>query len=309
MKFALLSAIIIIGVSSIESQGQSKCKMFDWREVEGTRTVCKNVYKEDLFLDQSVISKSTDLRIINSHFYHIDENMFEYFPLLKNLTIIDSQVKSIDSKAFSNLSNLELLDLSFNEISNLNENFSDDLQSLKHLIINDNFIRMMNPNSFSNLINLKSLKLKNNDLRSVDHQIFAKLSNVELIDISGNPLVVIYENAFDNCTSLKTLVLEITQADLIPESLLSNTSNVEFVYVLSERKVQHRFKKIVSERYEIFQVSDQEEDQRPMHLMKLNILSFVAFVLLCIFLLLTVMLRKMEARLLVRKDAEQISKN
>lgn len=309
IKYALLSAIILIGLKSIKSQDINKCKMFEWRSVNGVRTVCKNVYKEDLSSDQLVISKSTDLRIINSHFGNIDENLFKYFPSLKNLTIMDSEVKTIDKNAFSNLINLELLDLSYNEFSELNENFSEDLMSLKHLILNDNFIRIINSNSFSKLINLKTLKLKNNDLRSVDRQIFARLPNVEIIDLSGNPLIFINENAFDNCNSLKKLVLEITHEEIVPESLLSNSSNVEVIFVLSERKVQHRFKSIVSERLEIFSINP-DENHRPMHIMKLNVLSFIVFVLLCVFLLLAVMLRKMQlAHGIPRTNVEKIGKN
>lgn len=307
IKSALLSAIILFVLKSIKSQDVSNCKMFDWRGVTGTRIVCKNVYKDDLFLDQSVISKSTDLRIINSHFGNIDENIFKYFPSLINLTIIDSEVQTIDKNAFSNLINLELLDLSYNELYELNENFSDDLMSLNHLNLNDNFIRIIDSYSFSKLINLKSLKLKNNDLRSVDHKMFAKLSNVEIIDLSGNPLIFIRENAFDNCKSLKKLILEITQEELVPESLLSNSSKVEVVFVLSERRVQHRFKHIISERYQIFRINP-EENQRPMHVMKLNILSFVVFVLLCVFLLIAVMLRKMQLAH-VRKNVEHLGKS
>lgn len=307
MKYALLSSIIFIGLTSIESQDVSKCKNFDWRGVKATRTVCKNIFQDDISSDQSVISKSTDLRIINSHFSNIEQNFLENFPFLKNLTIIDSEVKTIDLNAFSNLTKLEFLDLSYNDLSDLKENFFEDLISLKHLTINDNFLRIIDSKSFSKLINLKSLKVKNNDLRSIDHHIFAKLSSVELIDISGNPLVIIEENAFDNCFSLKKLVLEITQAALLPESLLSNTSNIEIVFVLSERKIQHRFKNIVSARFEVFRI--QEENERPMQVMKLNILSFVVFVLLCVFLLLTVLLRKMELKQLVRKDVAEISKN
>lgn len=303
IKSALLSVIILIGLKSIKSQDVSKCKMFDWR---GT-TVCKNVYRDDLFLDQSVTSRSTDLRIINSHFGNIDENIFKYFPSLINLTIIDSEVKTIDKNAFSNLINLELLDLSYNEFYELNENFSDDLLWLNHLNLNDNFIRIIDSNSFYKLNNLQTLKLKNNDLRSVDAKIFSRLPTVEIIDLSGNPLIFISENAFDKCISLKKLVLEITQEELVPKSLLSNSSNVEVIFVLSERRVQHRFKHIINERYEIFRISP-EENQRPMHVMKLNILSFVVFVLLCVFLLLAVMLRRMQLAH-VRKNPEHIGKN
>lgn len=321
IKCALLSVIIIIGLKSIKSQGDKKCIMFDWREVNNQKikTVCNNVYKDVLSSNEYFISISTDLRIINSHFGTIDENIFKYSSSLKNLSIIDSEVRSIEKKSFSNLPNLESLDLSLNEIYEVNEYFFEDLLNLTELILNDNFIRIIDSYSFSNLINLKSLELKNNDLRSVDHTIFEGLTNVEIIDLSGNPLIFITENAFDSCNSLKRLVLERTEESLVPESLLSNSSNVEVIFVVSERKVQHRFKNIISQRYEIFRkemlslheehYDPEEEHPPPMNVMKLNLLSFVVFVLLFVFLLLTVLLRRMQLAHVMRKDLEHIGKN
>lgn len=299
MANLLILLILLIGANQLNAQ-YAQCSLVEWIASPYNQIgYCYNAYEEDLQIFKTTKSILKEFKLSHSHFRNIAANNFEGFTNLLNLTIHDSEIKSIEKHALSHFPNLEILDLSLNELYELNNHFFEDLTNLTDLILNDNFIRIIDSYTFSNLINLRNLELKNNDLHTIDRQLFAGLENVEIIDLSGNPILSIDNKAFDSCLSLKKIILEKTQENLITDSLSSIYSNIEINFVISERMVQHRFNMIMSEEFEDLKKElmkyQEEPTKRKMHsmaIMEVNKTSFGIFLILIGIVVITIVFKK-----------------
>ena len=86
-------------------------------------------------------------------------------------------------------SGLTILDLSYNQIRQLNNSNFKCLKNLSTLRLNNNLISSINSDSFSNLTNLNYLYLENNKLTDIPNFLFYKhLVNLRTIDLSSNLL-------------------------------------------------------------------------------------------------------------------------
>ena len=84
--------------------------------------------------------------------------------LLKELRIRHSKIPNIGRKTLWGLSGLEILDLSYNELSTVIEPNFDTLYSLRELYLNDNKIKSIVSAAFRHATKLQILSLANNQL-------------------------------------------------------------------------------------------------------------------------------------------------
>lgn len=74
--------------------------------------------------------------------------------------------------AFTNLTNLEIIRLSWNKVASIRKLTFDDLLSLKKLYLDNNRISFVHPEAFRGLIKLQLLDLSNNRLRQLHPDVF-----------------------------------------------------------------------------------------------------------------------------------------
>ncbi|XP_029345651.1 peroxidasin homolog isoform X12 [Acyrthosiphon pisum] len=101
---------------------------------------------------------------------------------------------------------IKVLDLSYNEIM--------DIESLAHLTeletlnLSNNNISELKHGAFANLSKLQSLMLSNNNISELKHGGFANLSELQILYLDNNKIENIETGAFNNLTSLKVLHLD-----------------------------------------------------------------------------------------------------
>ena len=89
---------------------------------------------------------------------------YQLLRLLKELRIRHSKIPNIGRKTLWGLSGLEILDLSYNELSTVIEPNFDTLYSLRELYLNDNKIKSIVSAAFRHATKLQILSLANNQL-------------------------------------------------------------------------------------------------------------------------------------------------
>ncbi|XP_037052372.1 toll-like receptor 6 [Bradysia coprophila] len=94
----------------------------------------------------------------------------------------------MDKHILENHSNLAHLDLSKNEIQNLDADVFESLTRLVLLDLSNNLIHNFNNNTFVNLVNLNYLNLSSNALSEIKTGSFATLFHLEILDLSNNKL-------------------------------------------------------------------------------------------------------------------------
>jgi len=118
---------------------------------------------------------------------------------------------------FENLSSLERLDLSNNNIKHLNGAvFSglgafSGLTKLTHLLMHNNEISDILPGTFENMSNLERLDLCYNEITEIMPSIFGDMSSLECLDLSNNNIKDLNCAVFTGLVKLKHLHLSANQ--------------------------------------------------------------------------------------------------
>ena len=95
------------------------------------------------------------------------------------------QIRNISPKAFEDVMGTILtLDLSFNNLTNINPAVFQKLSKLTRLNLGDNKLVHINPLLFDGLKNLFELKLKKCELQLIDHSLFKSLAKLNKLDLS-----------------------------------------------------------------------------------------------------------------------------
>ncbi|XP_008827177.1 leucine-rich repeat-containing protein 19 [Nannospalax galili] len=113
-----------------------------------------------------------------------DIRVLQMYSLLTELYLIENDITVLYNNSFSNLSNLELLNICRNSISIIQQDAFVGLNKLKQLHLCQNEILQLNPDMFVPLNNLKVLNLKGNLISYFDGP---QLLHLELIILYGNP--------------------------------------------------------------------------------------------------------------------------
>ena len=175
----------------------------------------------------NVFTNLIELNLSNCYIYNLNKNTFEYLTQLKSIDLSNNAISLIHFGLFEKNNNLrsvklqynllntishttfsvlEILDLSYNFISQLN-NGSINCSKLQILHLNNNYLENINSLHSNNLSNLTNLALNNNKIQNVDEKVFTQFTNLQYLDLSSNNLRDIHMQAFWNLKKLHKLNL------------------------------------------------------------------------------------------------------
>ncbi|KAG8186035.1 hypothetical protein JTE90_004455 [Oedothorax gibbosus] len=138
-------------------------------------------------------------------------------PELRELRLSNNHIKGIRT-AFSVYRNLEILDVSHNQLPTLDKGNFVDLKNLKILLVNSNMISVLQNDTFKGLNTLQLLHLNENYLQEILPKVFIQLESLELLDLSQNRIHSIDPEAFFGLKNLKTLLLRDNKLTIIPST-------------------------------------------------------------------------------------------
>jgi Leucine-rich repeat (LRR) protein len=145
----------------------------------------------------------------------------------QNVSLIDlseNQIANIDPDTFAGLDDLEWLYLGQNLIEKFD--FLEVLTGLKVLDLSNNLITNVSELTFMANQKLEVLKLQGNNISTIDLKAFQPLKQITFIDLSSNPLAMLDANAFCGLQKLTHLNLANTG---LPENQAKNLSQLEMV--------------------------------------------------------------------------------
>ncbi|XP_067123576.1 toll-like receptor Tollo [Centruroides vittatus] len=134
----------------------------------------------------------------------------DFFKKLHNLTEINAafcSIYSLGEDAFSDLINLKIVYLFFNQIEHLPPNLLRNNKLLEEFSCSFNKISTLPTGIFDGLSELRELHLGENRLENLPVNIFQNLSSLQNLDLSGNRLTFLHESIFLPLTRLTNLGL------------------------------------------------------------------------------------------------------
>lgn len=178
--------------------------------------------------------RMTNNLYLDNELTQITRNTFNGLGNLKELNISWNRLSSIQNDAFQMLHNLEELDLSANEINELNENTFNGLNNLKVLKLYSNRIDKIDENSFDCLDKLEKLHIGKQRLKELNANVFNKLCNLKELSLRENMLSSI-DNLFNNLYSLKRLNLQNNNINFIDLKTFNNLTNLKLLNLSSNQ--------------------------------------------------------------------------
>lgn len=107
----------------------------------------------------------------------------------RELYIFRNGIDTLKLDDFSGLGQLELLDLSQNELTEVPDRVFQVLSMLKNLDLSSNHITHISEDSFSGLVQLERLYLHSNRIHSIHSEAFESLENLLELKLQGNQLL------------------------------------------------------------------------------------------------------------------------
>ncbi|KAK5877082.1 hypothetical protein CesoFtcFv8_026365 [Champsocephalus esox] len=137
---------------------------------------------------------------------------------LESLTITGARITSLPGSVCEQLPNLQLLDLSYNQIQSL-PSFSG-CESVQKIDLHHNEIEELEENTFHGLMSLRSLDLSWNRLSSVKRNCFSALPALNKLDLSSNQLSALPLIGLQSLTHLRLAgnseLMELIQREELP---------------------------------------------------------------------------------------------
>ncbi|XP_074553904.1 leucine-rich repeat-containing G-protein coupled receptor 5-like [Halichoeres trimaculatus] len=146
---------------------------------------------------------------------------------LESLTITGAQITSLPGSLCDQLPNLQLLDLSYNQIQSL-PSFSG-CESVQKIDLHHNEIEELEENTFHGLMSLRSLDLSWNRLSSVRLNSFSALPALTKLDLSSNQLSSLPLVGLQSLTHLR-LAGNTQLMELLPREDLPRVRVIELPY-------------------------------------------------------------------------------
>nr|AVK72278.1 slit [Xenoturbella bocki] len=133
--------------------------------------------------------ETTELRLEQNFITMIPGGIFSRFKRLRRIDMSNNQISEIDADAFIGLKSLTSLVIYGNRIASLPPGVFSGLTSLELLLLNANQISCIRSDSFEHLQNLNLLSLYDNRILSLANGTFASLRNLQTLHLARNPFI------------------------------------------------------------------------------------------------------------------------
>jgi Leucine-rich repeat (LRR) protein len=179
-------------------------------------------------------------KLKNLHFDHNKLNkinLIDFLPLdkLEYLNLHSNNISLIDDYSFSSLKSLESLILSNNELNLANNTqvLFNSLTNIKLLNLSFNSIEFIRVNTFQNILKIEVLDLSYNRIHSIKEGSFKGLINLKDLYLNGNEPDIKIENAsFHRFEAIKTIFID--------RSILNNSNHKSiFIDMVKNKNVKH----------------------------------------------------------------------
>ncbi|KAF2879899.1 hypothetical protein ILUMI_26268 [Ignelater luminosus] len=148
-------------------------------------------------------------------------------PQLKGIYAYNSSVEIVFPSAFTNLPEIDVIDLSYNRIEDVVFDVFNDL-NLQNVVLSSNNISHIDRGAFSNMPRLNSLLLDNNNLREFNKLWLTNSTSVKVLDLSSNNILALWAWSFEWFPDLAYLDVSFNKITEIGLGTFLNVKQLDF---------------------------------------------------------------------------------
>lgn len=178
-----------------------------WRELDLSANLLRGPLTRELL---PILKSLESLNLGTNLFTSIYTGAFEKFPFLTRLILHHNQIDVLQDHAFSGLSSLQILDLSYNGIVAVSGASLKHLSRLLVLNLTHNFLRFIQLFiyyfSFPHWIH-KQINISTYFYRALSSDLIRPLPSLKELRLDGNDISIVSKNAINGARSLESLSL------------------------------------------------------------------------------------------------------
>ncbi|GIY81710.1 toll-like receptor Tollo [Caerostris darwini] len=176
-------------------------------------------------------------------------NSFSNLHQLENLDLAHNKLERVTDDMICHLSSLKVLNLTHNDLSSaitFANNSSSKLHkhcanSLSELDLSYNSISIITKKDLQNFKRLRVLNLAHNDLFDLDETMFTNFAKLQIIDLSNNELISIPARIFQDSPDIRELYLHNNSIASIPPNLFNGLQQLVILNLNSNKIFSHSF--------------------------------------------------------------------
>lgn len=189
----------------------------------------KNLFKTNKTTQEINLNNNlTKISLSNSQLKSISSNIFHNLSNLKSINLSRNMLTKIDACTFNGLFNLRSIYLYNNEITSIDSQLFKDLKNLNLLMISTNQLKSIETNTFYELFNLAEIDLAHNKLTTISG-VFNGLFNLRELRLSCNQISKLDSDVFKSLINLKEIYLDGNLLTCLDFNLFNGMSNLVFI--------------------------------------------------------------------------------
>lgn len=181
-------------------------------------------------LNVKVLLKDSEINL-----YEFSSAFCQAFNNLEVIDISEEQIESINANSLENCAELKQLSFAYNEIDNISPRLFSKNNKLTHISLSNNKLTTLPEIVFSSQHDLDTLDLSYNYIKKLPRNIFSYLSNLKHLNLLNNKLKDLNSNLFENLQSLKTLTLSFNKLSELPKNIFKPLINIEKLWISSNQ--------------------------------------------------------------------------
>lgn len=214
------------------------CVVFRFCEASLVLPFCNN--SNDILCKGIVLELLHGIRIIKISNQNLTElpqpGSLNNLKTINRLDFSNNSISEVKNGVFNN-TNFVTVDLSFNQINNIESDAFDDMPELRYLNLDFNRIGKWNADWFKNNKNLHQITFRNNLIKTMPPRAFQNikwihnydlfLRIVTIVDLSQNKIQTLHSEIFGDETEIGRLNFANNSVKSVPKELFSGVEYVE----------------------------------------------------------------------------------
>ncbi|XP_050344131.1 connectin-like [Nymphalis io] len=157
----------------------------------------------------------------------IESYAFVNLTSVQEMILTKNQIVVLSKHAFYNLPNLTVLTLDENRVKKLETDTFYQLPALQKLFLTSNNISVIEDGAFRHLVNLLELELDRNNISDLKKECFDGLANLKRLDLRRNKIAVLNSFTFIELWNLQELLLDYNEIYILAQRTFDGLSQLK----------------------------------------------------------------------------------
>ncbi len=157
------------------------------------------------------------------------------FENLYQVEVCFVKLKIVQRVRLTPFKEIEILNLSFNQITELEPDTFNDLKKLEKLFLSNNNLTELHPDLFKELNNLERLELTKNQLKTLPADILSNNKQIFYIELSVNNFRELQPDPFEGLHNLQYLFVNDNQLEELHPDILRNKPKLDYIQLRNNK--------------------------------------------------------------------------